>query len=254
MTTIQNDLKESVSVCVEVGRLMLSNGAETYRVEDTIYRIGTSLGINDVSVFVVPTAIIVTASDQFDDEVTQLARVSDRETNLEMISMINQLSRDLSKNPKSANEVRVMLYRMQLDVNEYKPLTSIFFSAMGTGAFVLLFDGPFISVPIAFVLGGIAQAVFEYVSQITNVSFFAELIAASIVGLLASLAVSLGLGVNRDVIILSSVMTLVPGVAITNGLRDLMAGHLLAGVGGLSKAAMTAAAIGLGIALILSVI
>lgn len=247
-----NDIKGCVSVCVEIGRLMLSNGAETYRVEDTVIRVGQSLGVNNISAFVVPTVIIVTAEGEDEEEITQLTRVTDRHTNLEMIATLNQLSRDLSKEPKTPNEVRVMLYRIQMDLNEFKPFINVLLSAVATAAFTFLFDGTWIDIFPAFLLGGLATFINDYVSTITNVSFFAELVASFFVGLLAVILVELGIGQNPDIIILSSVMVLVPGIAITNGLRDLMAGHLLAGVAVLSKAAMTAAAIGIGIVLVLS--
>jgi uncharacterized membrane protein YjjP (DUF1212 family) len=41
-------------------------------------------------------------------------------------------------------------------------------------------------------------------------------------------------------------------MAITNSLRDLMAGHLLAGVSLVAKALLTASAIGIGIAMVLT--
>lgn len=247
-----NDITGCVHVCVEIGRLMLSNGAETYRVEDTIYRVGRSFNVSSINVFVVPTAIIVTAEDEDEEEITHLARVTDRNTNLEMIALINQLSRDLTIEPKTPNEVRVLLYRIQMDVNEYKPFTTVLFSAFATGAFTMLFNGTWADVLPAFILGGIATFIYDYISQITNISFFAELVSSFFVGLLAIIFVYYGIGIDPDVIIISSVMSLVPGIAITNGLRDLMAGHLLAGVAVLSKAVMTAAAIGIGIALVLS--
>ena len=42
-----------------VGELMLANGAETYRVEDTIIRMCKSRNYNHVNVFTSPTAIII---------------------------------------------------------------------------------------------------------------------------------------------------------------------------------------------------
>lgn len=247
-----NDIKGCVAVCVEIGRLMLVNGAETYRVEDTVYRVGHSLGVKNISTFVVPTAIIVTAEDEDQEEITQLTRVTERHTNLEMIANLNQLSRNLSKEPRTPNEVRVMLYHIQMDTNEYKPFVSILLSAIATTAFTLIFEGSIADMFPAFILGGVATFIYDHVSSITNISFFAELVSAFTVGLLTLLFIQFGIGENTDIIIISSVMVLVPGIAITNGLRDLMAGHLLAGVAVLSKAIMTAAAIGIGIVLVLS--
>ena len=65
---------------------------------------------------------------------------------------------------------------------------------------------------------------------------------------------TIGVGHNINIIIIASVMTLVPGKAITNGIRDLMASHLLSGVSVLADALLTASAIGIGIATVLSFI
>jgi uncharacterized membrane protein YjjP (DUF1212 family) len=67
------------------------------------------------------------------------------------------------------------------------------------------------------------------------------------------LLVAIGLGNDLDKIIIGSVMPLVPGMLITNAVRDLMAGHLVAGLSKGAEAFLTAFAIGTGIALIFSI-
>lgn len=63
----------------------------------------------------------------------------------------------------------------------------------------------------------------------------------------------LGIGTDLDKIIIGSVMPLVPGLHITNAVRDLMAGHLVAGLSKGAEAFLTAFAIGSGIAIVLSI-
>jgi uncharacterized membrane protein YjjP (DUF1212 family) len=75
-----------------------------------------------------------------------------------------------------------------------------------------------------------------------------------VIGWVAVLLINYGVGNDLDVIIVSGVMTLVPGKAITNGIRDLMASHFISGVSVLSDALLTAAAIGIGITTVLSLI
>ncbi|MNJ01474.1 hypothetical protein D3C73_1611210 [compost metagenome] len=55
-----------------------------------------------------------------------------------------------------------------------------------------------------------------------------------------------------DKIIIGSVMPLVPGLLITNAVRDLMAGHLVSGLSKGADAFLTSFAIGTGIGLVLS--
>jgi len=47
-------------------------------------------------------------------------------------------------------------------------------------------------------------------------------------------------------------MSLVPGLLITNAIRDLMAGHLVSGISKGAEAFLTAFAIGTGIAMVLA--
>jgi len=248
----QTSLVETVKVCVEIGRLMLSNGGETYRVEDTIYRIGESMGLVSVNIFAVPTAIMMTAEGQDGNNHTEIIRVSERNTNLEVVTLVNNLSRRLVNNPMSPNEVRVELYRIKLENNTFAPWMTYLGAACTTGAFPLLFGGTFMDILPAFIAGGAGQMLADYIEDITNVSFFAEVMGGLVIGLISTLLVTVGLGENLNPIIVGSVMTLVPGVAITNGFRDLMAGHLLAGISILANAVLTATAIGIGVAVVLA--
>ena len=67
---------------------------------------------------------------------------------------------------------------------------------------------------------------------------------------LALLAVKIGLGSGMDKIIIGSVMPLVPGLLITNAVRDLMDGHLVSALSKGADAFLTALAIGTGIAIV----
>ena len=73
----------------------------------------------------------------------------------------------------------------------------------------------------------------------------------SIIGVLSVLAVRNNLGISVGMIIIGSVMPLVPGVPITNSVRDVLAGHLLSGLARGTEALLSASAIALGIAMVL---
>ena len=64
----------------------------------------------------------------------------------------------------------------------------------------------------------------------TRLKFFSEFLAALVVGTVAFLAVKFGYGTDLDQIIIGGVMPLVPGLLITNAVRDLMAGHFTSGM------------------------
>src|SRR5690606_10018385 len=100
--------------------------------------------------------------------------------------------------------------------------------------------------------GGIGFTCFIYVHKIVELKFFAEFSASFIIGVLALIFVHVGFGVEVDKIIIGSVMPLVPGLLITNAVRDLIAGHLVSGLSKGAEAFLTAFAIGTGIAVVIS--
>ena len=93
---------------------------------------------------------------------------------------------------------------------------------------------------------------YVYSQKLTNIRFFSELLAAIVIAWLAFFLTNISIGSDVNIIIVASVMTLVPGKAITNGIRDLMASHYISGVSVLADALLTASAIGIGVATVLS--
>ena len=125
-------------------------------------------------------------------------------------------------------------------------------AAVASGSFLILFKGTWWDVPAATIAGGTGFVVVTLIHELTRVKFFAEFIAASVVGSIAFLAILGNLGTDLNTIIISGVMPLVPGLLITNAVRDLMAGHFVSGVSKGAEALLTAFAIGAGVALVLS--
>lgn len=72
----------------------------------------------------------------------------------------------------------------------------------------------------------------------------------------ALLAVGLtaaGLGQSADLITIGALMILVPGVALTNAVRDVMVGDMVSGLSKLAEAVLIGVAIALGTGLALGV-
>ena len=100
--------------------------------------------------------------------------------------------------------------------------------------------------------GGVGYVIVTKIHELTRVKFFAEFVGSLFIGLIGYAAVQTGLGFELDKIIIGSVMPLVPGLLITNAVRDLMAGHFVSGLSKGAEAFLTAFAIGAGVALVLS--
>jgi uncharacterized membrane protein YjjP (DUF1212 family) len=102
------------------------------------------------------------------------------------------------------------------------------------------------------IAGGVGYTLFIHVHRLTKVKFFSEGVSSFMIGLTALLAVFIGVGTDVDKIIISAVMPLVPGLLITNAVRDLMDGHFVSALSKGADAFLTALAIGTGMAIVLT--
>ena len=81
-------------LAVFAGDILMQNGAETYRVEDTVYRILQKSNLKTVQVLVMMTGFVATLDDPTMDSLTVVRRIQSHGTNLEKIDQVNQISRE----------------------------------------------------------------------------------------------------------------------------------------------------------------
>ena len=119
--------------------------------------------------------------------------------------------------------------------------------------FLLMFGGVVSDCWIAILAGGAAFLTFSFVQRFIQIKFFSEFVASAVVTIAVTFT-KLGIATNQNIITISSVMPLVPGILICNAIRDLMAGELLAGMSRGVEAALTSFAIGAGVAIVLLIL
>ena len=247
MSIYDNEL--AIECILLAGRIMMESGAETYRVEDTMLRMAHSQNMENAQSYVTPTGIIFSLGRT---QPTRITSISTRITDLHKIALVNNVSRKLTSHIITLEQAYDELKKVQ-KTNYFLPIfLQVLAASIASSCFLILFNGSLQDVPAAFVAGGVSHYVVSVVHEKTRVKFFSEFLAALVVGLIAFTAITFGVGQDLDKIIIGGVMPLVPGLLITNAVRDLMAGHFTAAIGKGAEAFLTAFAIGSGIALVLS--
>ncbi|GAE27990.1 hypothetical protein JCM9140_4174 [Halalkalibacter wakoensis JCM 9140] len=238
-----------MDICMLAGEIMLTYGAETYRVEETIERMAKSAQFNNVHSFVTTTGIFLSFEDSTKGDMMQMIRVDDRLQDLNKVTLVNQVSREFVSRAITVDEAYQKLEEIAKAPMNYSPLLLHFSSGIAGGAFSYLFGGNLYDVVPAFIAGFVASWSIFTLQDYTKVKFFAEFTSAFIGGSVAIFLVLLGLGENLDQVIIGTLMPLVPGIPLTNAVRDLMSGDLVAGVSRGAEAVITALSIATGIAL-----
>ncbi|MEF2967629.1 threonine/serine exporter family protein [Paenibacillus sp. M1] len=241
------DEQEPIEICLMAGKIMLQSGAETYRVEDTMTRMADCLGLKGSHSYVTPTGIVFQSGEM---RWAKLIRIVERTTDLQKVAAVNDISRKLCSGDVTAAEARGMLAEIETSRHAYPVPVQIAAAAIASGCFTWMFRGGWEDMLPGVICGGIGFLSFILLNRAVKVKFFAEFIAAFLIGLIASLFIKAGIGAHLDKIIIGSVMPLVPGLLITNAVRDLMAGHLVSGLSRGAEAFLTAFAIGAGIAVV----
>ena len=116
----------------------------------------------------------------------------------------------------------------------------------------LVFHGTWKEAFVSFLIGMLIKTVSFLLEKREWNVFFTNALSAGLAAVAALGFQYMDHGINSDIVIISSIMLLVPGLAITNAVRDTMAGDYLSGVARATEAFLIAVAIAVGIGFVLS--
>ena len=245
------EYQRMLNTAMDIGHCLLAAGAETYRVEETIQRVLYAYGVKHVDAFAITNNITVTMTMADDTCYTRLRRVYSRTTNYRAVEEINNLSRYICSARPPVEEIQERLREIQ----SKKPYPEWMMITLGFGGialwFTLFFGGSWYDGAVAFAAGCLTRVVFRLMYYLHTSSFFVNLVCSLMVTVIAIETVQCGIADNSDFIIIGTLMTLVPGVAITNAMRDVIAGDLVAGTMKGVEALLIALALAIGTAVAL---
>lgn len=254
----QLEVKRIIRIATKTGKIMLQNGAETYRVEDTVQRmveskVVASKKIEAVNVFVIPTGIMLSA-DYEGNTITILERVYPEGIDLESIDRANEFSRKFTRGNLKLDEAEKALESLA-NPPKFSKIIRILASGMGGGFFIFLFGGTLVEFGLAYIASAATVLCMDALES-KHLNFFIKNIiggfVASLLGvILVQIIRLIGLDANLNTVIIGPLMALVPGVSLTNGIRDLISGELLAGSAKIMEALFIAIALAFGVGIVL---
>lgn len=250
MATIANQWAELIA---DAGVVLLRNGAETYRTSETMEYMGESLGCKKMDIFVIPSTVMVSLTTHEGDSATIIRKINNRTINLDRVVRMNDLSRSMTMGDCSFEEARQQVDNIRRERTGFSTQASIAFSGLVGIGFAVMQNGNWAECITAFIAASSVRLVAHLVSQVEQSRFLFEFlgaICAASVGIAAHYFIPM---INRDIVIVAGIMPLVPGVAITNSIRDIINGDNLSGMTRCLEAALTSIAIAMGVLLMLSV-
>jgi uncharacterized membrane protein YjjP (DUF1212 family) len=263
------------------GMLILENGGDTHRAEETAERICAAAGRPGSDVLALPTGIMITiapycgetetadtaAKDgstrhpvvcintpggESEPPVSLIRRVKKRTINLTKLERVNRAARAFTDGKATLAETLQALREID-SMPKGNKLFAALCSGLSCGLFSLLFGGGWFELLISFVCGLTVQFLASSFKRTSIFHFAISLIGGIVIAMLAVVAVTIAGFGDINIIIIGSLMNLLPGLAMTNAIRDAMTGDLVSGVARLADVLIIALSLAGGVAIVLSV-
>lgn len=243
----QRDLM--LDCALDIGEQLLISGAEINRVEDSISRICRAYGASSVHVLAITACIVTTVYFEDGESLTRTRRTVGEQIDLDKLRKLNTLSRWICSEKPEIGEVQKKLAEIGRGKG-YPEWLMMFFYAVAASSFCIFFGGNLMDAVNSAIVGVFLQPVVSYCGKMGMHKVFSSIISAIagafvIVGLL-----KLGIGDHFDLIVMGVIMPLIPGLSMTNAIRDLIAGDTITGMLRLSEAVLVAVALAIGFAVV----
>lgn len=246
------DINRIINIACEAGKIILENGGETYRAEETMTRICSAYNINNSESYVTPTLVMISATNNYGQIISLFRRVKIRTIDLHKITLVNDLARTIKIKGITLEEIESELKNIK-DTKRYNNSMNILASCLVAGCFTLVFGGNYFDFIVSFIIGAVLKIVTIFLNRLNSGDFFINIVGGAISAAIALISVYFFPILHVNTILIGSIMLLVPGIAIVNAIRDTISGDLISGMSRTLEAFIIAVAIAIGSGIIIKI-
>lgn len=226
-------------------QIILENGGETYRAEETIKFICKAYDVKEIESIATPTGFYLTVSINGEDNNTIVKRIRKRTINLKKINDVNNISRQISSDAISLDEALIQLESIiNDDAIQYK--YSFVYSGISSAFFTVLFGGGLFEFIVALLTGLLVSIITKKFEDLHSYQFFSSIISSAAIAVIAILITTIADTGNYNYIIVGGIIPLLPGLAMTNAIRDTIRGDLISGIARATEALLVASSLAAG--------
>lgn len=219
-------MEELSEFLMDFGERLLLSGAEISRVEDSIGRLCTAYGAH-AEVFALTNAIYLTVTKDKKSQTT-LRRINHYQTDLNYLDKLNDTCRKICVGSPPISEARKWME--EIESKRYNTGIQSVVYAFVAASFSLFFGGGVRDAAISAAIGVVLYFLDQCFAKRQLNRIFSVFVVSVLCGLIAAGAIRIGWGRKLSSILIGDIMLLVPGLAITNSVRDMMKGDMLSGI------------------------
>ncbi len=237
--------QRALEFVMEAGRTLLENGAEVFRVQQTMEIMAQSLGVQAFGVYVLTNGIFASAG-----QLGEVRYLPGAQVHLGRVERVNALSRSLAKGEVGLEEAFARLAEIRA-LPAAPPAARLLACGVGSGCFAVLFGGGAAEGLAALAVGLLLQGMLLKAGHAGMNKIVTRMGGAALVALAALCCRALLPGLSAGVVIIGGLMPLTPGIALTMSIRDFVNGDYLSGAIRLLDALLIAGFLACGVGIVL---
>ena len=247
-----NEDVNTLSLFMDIGAMMIRNGSEVKRVEDTLRRMGKAYGAEHMDVFAI-TSTLVCTMNMPDGTVCSMTRGTrdGTKTDFWKLERINALSREYCREKIDTDKLKIRVE--DIEHSSAPRIRVCLGSVLAAGTLAVFFGGD--------ILDGVFAAIFAlaiwlmqvYFAPVCTNNILFNFVCSFVTGVLIGVAGHI-FPIHGDKVMIGDIMLLIPGLALTNAVKDMFVGDTITGSLRLVESVLWAAAIACGFALAVYVV
>lgn len=244
---------ELAEYLLELGGTLLSYGCPTHRLEAVIRELAALEGF-EADAFALPTGLFLSIRGPgLESGMVRLIRVKEWALDLQRLALVDRIFNDVLERRYTLAEARQRLEDVERARPPYPKLLQWLAAAGTAGATAIFFRGGWPEVLVAAFGGALLGMLAALLTRVPLALHLSDFLGGLIAAGLAVGATWLWPTMSREVLVLSVVILLVPGMALTTSLAELVHKNLVSGAARLMEAMMVFLSILFGIAAVIGV-
>ncbi|MGA9343148.1 MAG: threonine/serine exporter family protein [Rhodanobacteraceae bacterium] len=228
---------------VDLATRLHEYGTAAPRLEDLINLIGARLGLG-CNVLATPTSIVMSFTDHAREdampEFTQVVRISPGEVNLKKLCQVDAVAARVVAGTIEIAEARRLL--REIGAARSPRIMRLFMAAsygVSSASIAVILHTAWAGVATSAVIGGMIGIVSLVARRRPHVAAASEAISALLATTIATLVAVWVVPVAVRSVVISSLIVLLPGMALTTAVREMSSQHLISGTARMAGAVAT---------------
>ncbi len=242
----KTNIEESINLLLEISSLLMSSGANTKRVIDSLNRFAQALHFKSHALISHKSIIMTLIDIRTKESYTVVTQIPKYTVDLTIVSDISRASWKAIDSKWNYQKINQKITAIK-NKKKYPLWIELVMVSLAGAGFAKLFGGDYLNMSLAFLATFIGLFVSKKLHNFAVNVYVRVFIASLTASGIAAIGVIFFIGSKPEIALATSVLFLVPGVPLINSFNDLYNNHILNGLVRFVNGFLVVLSIGLGL-------